>query len=64
MSNVIRAAERSTIGVVLDHELRARLERAAADNDRSVGAEVRVALRRHLAIDHVQEEAAHAVPRP
>jgi hypothetical protein len=63
MSNVIRAAERSTIGVVLDHELRARLERAAANNDRSVGAEVRVALRRHLAIDHEQEEH-HAVPRP
>jgi len=60
---MIRAAERSTIGVVLDDELRARLDRAAADNDRSVGAEVRVALRRHLAIDHEQEEH-HAVPRP
>ena len=48
--------------MVLDHELRARLEQAAADNDRSVGAEVRVALRRHLAIDHEQEEATMRFP--
>ncbi len=42
--------------MVLDHEVRARLEQAAADNDRSVGAEVRVALRQHLAIDHKEAE--------
>ena len=61
MSNAV--ADRTTIGVILDHELRARLERAAADNELSVGAEVRAALRRHLAIDHEQEDH-RAVPRP
>jgi plasmid stability protein len=61
MSNVV--ADKTTIGVILDHELRERLEQAAADNERSVGAEVRVALRRHLA-DHHEQEAPSAIPRP
>ena len=54
--------EKRTIGVILDRELRERLEHAAADNERSVGAEVRVALRRHLTKRDEQEEATHASP--
>jgi plasmid stability protein len=59
MQNLIEASERerSTIGVILDRELRTRLEQAAAEHERSVGAEVRVALRRHLARDDEMEEA-------
>ena len=63
MSNVISTSEReqrSTIGVILGRELRQRLEQAAAENERSVGAEVRVALRRHLEPDHNDEEATAA----
>jgi plasmid stability protein len=50
MSNVISAtnSRKTTIGVVLDQELRERLEETAHANERSVGAEVRVALKRHL----------------
>ena len=50
MSNVV--TDKTTIGVILDHELRERLEQAAADNGGSIGAEVRVALRRHLGREH------------
>jgi plasmid stability protein len=55
--NVIR--RKSTIDVILDDELRERLEREAAANERSVGAEVRIALRRHLeqTTDDEMEEA-------
>ena len=44
--------------MILDDELRERLEQAAADNERSVGGEIRVALRAHLepASDHEPEE--------
>ena len=34
--------------ILVDRELRTRLERAAAASERSLGAEVRVALKRHL----------------
>jgi len=56
MRNAIEA-EKTTIGVIVDRELRERLERAAREHERSVGAEVRVALRRHL-MDDKGEEAA------
>jgi hypothetical protein len=48
-------AERLTVTVVVDRELRDRLERAAAENERSLGAEVRHLLRRHLT-EHPEEE--------
>jgi hypothetical protein len=38
----------STITVLVDEDLRERLARAAEMNERSMGAEVRVALKRHL----------------
>jgi predicted transcriptional regulator len=47
---------KSTIGVVLDQELRERLDETAHANERSVGAEVRVALREHLGRDDKKEE--------
>jgi hypothetical protein len=49
-------AERLTVTVLVDRELRDRLERAAAENERSLGAEVRHLLRRHLT-DHTKKEA-------
>lgn len=50
MTNVIplRESDKTTIGVILDRELRERLEAAAAEHERSVGGEVRVALREYL----------------
>jgi hypothetical protein len=50
MSNLISEPDggKTTIGVILDRELRERLEETAHANERSVGAEVRVALKRHL----------------
>jgi len=53
MSNtlVARKERRTTVTIVVDRELRDRLERAAAESERSLGAEVRVALKRHL--EHV-----------
>lgn len=45
--------------VLVDAELRERLERAAAESERSLGAEVRVAFKRHLGrTDHYEEEQA------
>jgi predicted transcriptional regulator len=38
----------TTVTVLVDRDLRGRLERAAAESERSLGAEVRVALKRHL----------------
>jgi predicted DNA-binding protein len=49
---MLRANDKSTIGVILNRELRERLEAAAAQHERSVGAEVRVAIREHL--EHVE----------
>jgi len=48
----------TTVTILVDRDLRSRLERAAAANERSLGAEVRVALKRHLECDHDAEEAA------
>jgi hypothetical protein len=36
------------VTILDDRELRTQLERVAAANERSLGAEVRVALKRHL----------------
>jgi hypothetical protein len=47
--------ERLTVTVLVDRELRERLERAAAENERSFVAEVRHLLRRHLT-DHTKED--------
>jgi hypothetical protein len=45
----------TTVTVLVDRELRARLERAAAANERSIGAEVRFLLRAHLERSDDQE---------
>jgi hypothetical protein len=47
-----------TVTVIVDPELREQLKRAARENDRSLGAEVRVALRRHLELGHDDEGGA------
>jgi hypothetical protein len=50
MSNTIVVAKErpTTVTILVDRELRERLERAAAEHERSLGAETRVALRAHL----------------
>jgi hypothetical protein len=56
MSNVIsgaKVASTTTVTILVDRE-RNRLERAAAASERSLGAEVRVALKRHLG--HTDDE--------
>ena len=58
MSNAL-VAERerpTTVTILVDRDLRGRLERAAAENERSLGAEVRVALKRHLVERENEEE--------
>ena len=57
MSNVISLNKRSTttVTVLVDPELRARLERAAAAHERSLGGEVRALLKRHLDADNSDE---------
>jgi plasmid stability protein len=58
-SALVHQKERpTTVTILVDRELRARLERAAAENDRSLGAEVRHLLRRHLEGDDEQEGEA------
>jgi predicted transcriptional regulator len=47
----------TTVTILVDRELRERLERAAAESERSLGAEVRVALKRHLAAPSTSEGA-------
>jgi hypothetical protein len=58
MSNVIRETQRKSdvvpVTVLLKPSMRAELERLAAEAERSLGGEVRLALREHLA--HAQEE--------
>jgi predicted transcriptional regulator len=49
MSNALVVKESpTTVTILVDRELRTQLERVAAANERSLGAEVRVALKRHL----------------
>jgi len=55
MSNSLVPQERpTTVTILVDPELRARLERAAAAHERSIGGEVRALLRLHLS--NVDEE--------
>jgi hypothetical protein len=51
----ILTAERLTVTVLVDRELRERLERAAAENERSLVAGVRHLLRCHLTDDTKEE---------
>ena len=50
MSNVIRLKKErpTTVTILVDQELRDRLERSAAAHERSLGGEVRALLRRYL----------------
>jgi len=61
MSNVIALEKErpTTVTILVDRELRDRLELAAAASERSLGAEVRVALKRHLerTDDETEEDA-------
>jgi predicted transcriptional regulator len=45
---VVEKERPTTVTILVDRQLRERLERAAAAHERSLGAEVRVAVRRHL----------------
>ena len=47
----------TTVTILVDRELRARLERAAAAHERSLGGEVRALLRRYLS-DADEEETS------
>jgi plasmid stability protein len=50
MSNVLELKKErpTTVTILVDQELRDRLERSAAAHERSLGGEVRVLLRRYL----------------
>ena len=50
MSNVIELKKErpTTVTILVDQELRDRLERSAAAHERSLGGEVRIALREYL----------------
>jgi plasmid stability protein len=65
MSQMVEAPEKSTVGVILDRELRARLEHAARAHERSLGGEVRALLREHLEghPQHEKEGARGSVSR-
>ena len=47
-SSLVKGKRPKTVTFFTDAELRERLERAAKENERSLGAEVRVALRHYL----------------
>ena len=57
MSNVIQLKKErpTTVTILVDQELRDRLERSAAAHERSLGGEVRALLRRYLS-DADEEE--------
>ena len=57
MSNVIELKKErpTTVTILVDQELRDRLERSAAAHERSLGGEVRALLRRYLRDAHEQE---------
>jgi plasmid stability protein len=50
MSNALAAEKErpTTVTILVDQELRDRLERSAAAHERSLGGEVRIALREYL----------------
>ena len=57
MSNVISEKQiPSTVTVLVDEQLREQIATLARANERSVGAEVRVAMREHLARGSENEE--------
>ena len=58
MSNVISGKQiPSTVTVLVDEELREQIATLARANERSVGAEVRVAIREHLKRTGDEEDA-------
>jgi plasmid stability protein len=58
MSNVIHMKKErpTTVTILVDQELRDRLERSAAAHERSLGGEVRALLRRYLSDADEEEE--------
>ena len=58
MSRMMRVERErpTTVTILVDRELRARLERVAGENERSLGGEVRHMLREHLERAERQEE--------
>jgi plasmid stability protein len=59
MSNTLVEKERpTTVTILVDRELRDRLERAAAAHERSLGGEVRALLRRYLSDAAKEEETS------
>ena len=59
MSNALGGEKErpTTVTILVDDQLRERLVRTARANERSVGAEVRVAIREHLKDTDEMEEA-------
>ena len=59
MSNVVTLKKErpTTVTILVDQELRDRLERSAAAHERSLGGEVRALLRRYLS-DADEEETS------
>ena len=59
MSNALAAEKErpTTVTILVDQELRDRLERSAAAHERSLGSEVRALLRRYLS-DADEEETS------
>jgi hypothetical protein len=66
MSNALGVKERpTTVTILVDRELRSRLEHAAAASERSLGAEVRVpSSGTSSATAMATKEARREVPRP
>jgi predicted transcriptional regulator len=50
----------TTVTVLVDEELREEITNVARANERSVGAEVRVAMREYLERSHAEEGGDHA----
>jgi hypothetical protein len=49
---LVEATKTRTVTILVSESLRRQLEQAAATNERSIGAECRVALKRHLGLDN------------
>ena len=54
---VVEKERPTTVTILVDRELRSRLEDAARANERSLGAEVRHVLKRHLYEQEVRDAA-------
>jgi plasmid stability protein len=59
MSKMIVREKPTTVTILVDRELRGRLERAAREHDRSLGGEVRAVLRAHLERDDDEGGTRH-----